>query len=106
PRGKTARRKDHRMPTGSIDRMADRAARITPPVFAHGVRGLSDRLVGWLFIAPTIFLLLAVTIFPLIWTVYLSFTNYRANQPGRAIRWVGTENYERVLTSSDIWGYL
>jgi multiple sugar transport system permease protein len=50
--------------------------------------------------------LLAINIFPLLWTIYLSFTDYRANQPGRAIKWVGTRNYERLLGSSDIWGYL
>ncbi len=72
----------------------------------QGVRGLSDRAVAWLFIAPTIVLLLAINIFPLLWTVYLSFTNYRANRPGREIEWVGTRNYERLLGNEDIWGYL
>ena len=69
-------------------------------------RGLSDRVVAWLFIAPTILLLLAINIFPLLWTIYLSFTNYRANQPGRPIRWVGLENYQTLLNSEDIWEYL
>jgi multiple sugar transport system permease protein len=68
--------------------------------------GLSDRGVAWLFITPTIGLLLAINIFPLFWTIYLSFTNYRANQPTRPIRWVGIENYKRLLSSDDIWGYL
>ncbi len=70
------------------------------------VRGLSDRGIAWLFIGPTVLLLLAINIFPLLWTVYLSFTNYKANRPGRAIEWVGFENYERLLHSEDIWGYL
>ena len=39
--------------------------------------------IAWIFVAPTIFLLLAINIFPLIWTIYLSFTNYRANRPNR-----------------------
>ena len=30
-----------------------------------------------LFIAPSIILLLAISIFPLIWSVYLSFTRYQ-----------------------------
>jgi multiple sugar transport system permease protein len=94
------------MAVGSIDRMADKAARITPSGFAGRMRGLSDSMVAWMFIAPSIIILLAINIFPLIWTVYLSFTNYRANQPGRPIAWLGTANYERVLSSGDIWGYL
>ena len=71
-----------------------------------GARGLSDRALSWVFIAPTILLLLAINIFPLLWTVYLSFTNYRANQPGREVKWVGLQNYERLLGNEDIWGYL
>lgn len=70
------------------------------------VSGLSDRGVTWLFIGPTIALLLAINIFPLLWTVYLSFTNYRANQPTRPIRWIGIENYKRILASEDMWEYL
>ncbi len=70
------------------------------------VRGMSDRMVAWIFIAPTIALLLAINIFPLIWAVYLSFTNYRANKPGAPINWVGIDNYRRILTNDDIWGYL
>jgi hypothetical protein len=39
--------------------------------FARRIRGLSDRAIAWIFVAPTIFLLLAVNIFPLIWTISL-----------------------------------
>lgn len=94
------------MATDVTETLAHRTARATPTVFAARVRGLSDRAVAWIFIAPTLLLLLAINIFPLLWTVYLSFTNYRANQPGREVEWVGTRNYERLLGSEDIWGYL
>lgn len=90
----------------SADSLTDRMARATPGAVVQKVRGLSDTAIAWLFISPTILLLLAINIFPLIWTVYLSFTNYRANRPGRVIEWVGTRNYERLLGSEDIWGYL
>ena len=33
------------------------------------VRQLSDRAIAWLFITPTVVLLLAINIFPLLWTV-------------------------------------
>ena len=83
--------------------MIDRAAEATPPSAARRVRGLSDRAIAWLFIAPTIALLLAVNIFPLIWTIRLSFTNYRANRPNADVQWVGLRNYERILTDGDVW---
>ena len=38
----------------------DSVARATPPKIVRQVRGLSDKAVAWTFIAPTIFLLLAV----------------------------------------------
>ena len=66
-------------------------------------RPLSDRAIAWLFVAPTVVLLLAINIFPLIWTIRLSFTNYRANRPNAAVEWVGIQNYERILTSPDVW---
>jgi multiple sugar transport system permease protein len=76
------------------------------PAMSTRARGLSDRAIAWICIAPTLVLLLAINIFPLLWTLYLSFTNYRANQPGRPIEWVGTRNYTRLLGDEDIWGYL
>jgi multiple sugar transport system permease protein len=85
------------------DTPADRLARATPPTLARKVRGLSDRTIAWIFVAPTILLLLAINIFPLIWTIRLSFTNYRANRPNEPVEWVGLRNYERILTDPDIW---
>jgi multiple sugar transport system permease protein len=86
-----------------IETVAENAARATPVHLQHAVRGISDRTIAWLFIAPTILLLLAINIFPLIWTIYLSFTNYRANRPNAPIKGVGLEHYEKILTNPDIW---
>ena len=64
---------------------------------------MSDKALAWLFIAPTILLLLAINIFPLFWAIGLSFTNYRANRPNEPIENVGLRNYERILSDPDIW---
>lgn len=85
------------------DTLIDRAAGATPPKLARRVTGLSDRAIAWLFVTPTIFLLLAINIFPLIWTIRLSFTDFRANRPGREVANVGLENYRRILSDPDIW---
>lgn len=87
----------------AISTAADRTVAATPPALARRVRGLSDRAIAWMFVAPTILLLLAINIFPLIWTIYLSFTNYKANRPNRVVEFVGLRNYERILGDSDIW---
>jgi multiple sugar transport system permease protein len=83
--------------------LAERAATATPFPVARRVMSLSDRAIAWIFIAPTIALLLAINIFPLIWTIYLSFTNYRANRPNAEIEGVGLRHYERILTDTDVW---
>ena len=66
--------------------LAERAVARTPrrPAFRFG--GMSDRAIAWLFITPSVLLLLAINIFPLIWTIQLSFTNYRANRPNAPLR--------------------
>src|SRR3978361_1111897 len=83
--------------------LAARAARATPAPLATRVRGLSDRAIAWVFVGPTMALLLAINIFPLIWTIKLSFTNYRANRPNAPVVGVGLDNYVSVLTDPDIW---
>jgi len=88
---------------GAAGRIADQAARATTPALSRRISGLSDKAIAWLFIAPTIVLLLAINIFPLIWTIYLSFTNYQANRPNRPITNVGTRWYQDILSSPDVW---
>src|ERR1051325_7477830 len=83
--------------------LAERAAIVTPPGLARRMRGLSDRALAWLFIAPTLLLLLAINIFPLAWTIQLSFTNYRANRPNAPMKDIGLDNYHSILSDPDIW---
>ena len=81
----------------------ERTALVTPPAMAATLRGLSDRAIAWLFIGPTMLILLMINIFPLIWTIKLSFTNFKANRPNAAINDVGIDNYVSVLNDPDIW---
>lgn len=86
-----------------VETAATSVAKATPHSMARRIRGLSDRAIAWIFIAPTILLLLAVNIFPLIWTIRLSFTNFRVNRPNNDVEFIGLRNYERILTDSDTW---
>jgi multiple sugar transport system permease protein len=78
-------------------------ATATPSGLGMRFRGIGDRTIAWLFIAPTILLLLAINIFPLFWTIYLSFTNYKANRPNAPIVSVGLGYYTDILTDPDVW---
>lgn len=87
------------MPKSAIER----AAEATPPGAVRRIKGLSDRAIAWIFVTPTIVILLAINIFPLFWTIWLSFTNFRVNRPNNAVEFIGLRNYERILTDPDTW---
>src|SRR3954452_234813 len=84
-------------------RVMEKVATATPRPVAARIKGISDRAIAWLFIAPTIVLLLAINIFPLIWTIYLSFTNYRANRASAEVKSVVLDWYQKILTDPDVW---
>ena len=58
-----------------------RAAKATPPNVARKIKGLSDRAIAWIFVAPTIFLLLAINIFAIPVFVWLIRIPYRILAP-------------------------
>src|ERR1700678_256014 len=88
--------------TNNARDIAEGVAFRAPAMAGRRVRGLSDRAVAWLFILPTMLLLLAINIFPLIWAIRLSFTGLMANLPTPA-RYVGFDNYVDILTDEDLW---
>ncbi len=63
-----------------------------------GRRQIQDRHIAMMFIMPTLILLIVINIFPLLYSLYLSFTDYSviANQPPQ---WIALENFEKILTS-------
>jgi len=71
-------------------------------------RGLSDIAIKRMFIMPTIVLLICINIFPLIWSLGLSFADYSAVKPrveGVNPNWIGGKNYRDVLMDLHIWEY-
>ena len=65
-------------------------------------RAYRDRAIVWLFIAPTMLLLLAINIFPLIWAIRLSFTGFMANLPNAGASSASTTTSD-ILTDEDVW---
>ncbi len=59
-------------------------ASVTPPAPGRS-RRLSDRWLAVAFISPALLLLLAMSVFPLLWALYLSFTDYSATRGGPAV---------------------
>jgi multiple sugar transport system permease protein len=86
-------------PDAPVDRIGAPSAFGVP----RRVRSLSDRTVAWLFVGPTIALLLAINIFPLIWMIRLSFTSLNLSMSYLPLRFVGLDNYADILSDDDIW---
>ena len=62
------------------------------------------RVPGWLLLLlPAVFVIAAVILIPLIFSLYSSFTPYKLTRPETLWRWVGTLNYERILTDAKFW---
>lgn len=67
-------------------------------------RQMSDRSIQWLFIAPTLILLVLFNIFPLFYSLYLSFTDYSAIADVDPA-WVGFRNFGQLLNDPQMWKY-
>lgn len=69
-----------------------------------GRRQLSDRAIQNLFIWPTLILLIAMNVFPLFYSLYLSFTDYSAIARQQPV-WVLFDNFKKVLNDEQLWTY-
>ncbi len=64
---------------------------------AFSMNAYRRRYYGGLLVAPAIAVLFVMNIFPLLWSLGLSFFAYQSNQ--QTIRFVGLANYARALTN-------
>jgi multiple sugar transport system permease protein len=65
-------------------------------------RGMSDLTIRNLFIIPTILFLIVFNIFPLLYSLGYSFTDFRASTNAPA-NFVGLDNYRTLLNDPFIW---
>jgi multiple sugar transport system permease protein len=67
-------------------------------------RHLSDRAIINLFIWPTLFLLILMNVVPLVYSLYLSFTDYSAISRDAPI-WIGLQNFVDLINDEDMWQF-
>jgi multiple sugar transport system permease protein len=72
------------------------------PQSRAAARGMSDITIRNLFIIPTILFLIVFNIFPLIYSLGYSFTDFRASTSAAA-NFVGLRNYRELLNDPFIW---
>lgn len=75
----------------------------TRPATTFRVAAVRRRAAPYVFVAPFVALFLAFSIYPLVFTARLSFTNWRGTG---AAEWVGWDNYTYLLTNPGFWGSL
>jgi multiple sugar transport system permease protein len=81
--------------------MAELISRLDPKSRAAS-RGLSDLAIRNLFVIPTIAFLIIFNIFPLIYSLGYSFTDFRASSKAPA-NFIGLQNYRDLLADPFIW---
>jgi multiple sugar transport system permease protein len=67
---------------------------------------MKDKTLMRLFILPTLVLLISINVFPLIWSLFLSFSQYSAkmtNVWGKNPEMIGVANYRQILSDPDMW---
>lgn len=65
-------------------------------------RQVRDRNIAITFIMPTMIILIAMNIFPLFYSLFLSFTEYSVIEGGKP-KWVGLDNYQSILSDELFW---
>src|SRR5438128_1855416 len=56
-----------------------------------------------LFQAPSVVLLAAITLFPILYSLNLSFRAFSLILPDMTGQWVGADNYARLLNDGEFW---
>src|SRR5688500_12157273 len=64
---------------------------------------LKDGWLSFIFVMPTLLILVFIAIYPLIWSLTASFTNRALDSRPDEIENIGTANYAEVLTNERAW---
>lgn len=69
----------------------------------HSVTFRQERRLYVLFLVPLIVLLAGLTLYPIGYSIYTSFTNLHLARPNLPLRFVGFDHYEAMLGSTVFW---
>ena len=75
----------------TVAAVADRHRHGVPAASDARLSAWSDRNFKWLLVAPAVILIFALSIFPLLFSIWVAFVNYDFQIPGHAF--VGLKNF-------------
>lgn len=61
-------------------------------------RHVRERLISWLFVAPALLFLLLTSVYPLLYSLRLSFFSWNMSVPNNEPLYIGLRNYTRLFT--------
>ena len=79
----------------------ERAGMLRPDRKKRGSFVLESKGITWLFLAPWIITLVLFWAYPLLYSLYMSFTEYRTLSG--QMNWIGLENYQRLAGDPIFW---
>lgn len=66
-------------------------------------KSFSEKLAPFVFLGPTVILLICISVIPICYSFYLSFQAYNLAMPASLVRFNGLDNYAAILTNEDFW---
>lgn len=78
-------------------------ASTNPPTGSRQAQRAGEKWAPWLLLAPTLIIMNLVGVYPLLHSLYISFTGLRPTNPNQHQGWVGFDNYIRALTDDQFW---
>ena len=80
---------------GGTTGMTESVATLAQPRGRGGFSGWADRHFRWLLVVPAVALILALSVYPLLFSIWVSFVNFDFQVPGHAF--VGLKNFRLVV---------
>ncbi|MDD9267119.1 carbohydrate ABC transporter permease [Paenibacillus sp. GCM10023248] len=62
-----------------------------------------EAVIGWIFLAPEAVGIVTLAIFPLLFSLFLSFTNWNLAGGFEEMDWVGFANFEKMVDDTKFW---
>jgi multiple sugar transport system permease protein len=64
---------------------------------------ISDRAWRWIFLMPAVFVVAALLVIPVLWTLYAAFTDLHLFRQGVPTSFVGLKNFEKLIANKSFW---
>jgi multiple sugar transport system permease protein len=73
------------------------------PAGSRSAERAGEKWAPWILLAPALIIMNLVGVYPLLHSLYVSFTGLRPTNPTKPQGWVGLDNYVRALTDDQFW---